>query len=95
MNLCTDSDCSYQLANKLSERLDEMAKDLGSMIDEINDASSTLSQNSKADDPVSIRISMDYRRQILLTTYISSHKSSEFLTAILLNYSRLTKVPPR
>lgn len=46
--------CSYQLANKLSERLDEMGKDLGNMIEEINDASSTLSKTGKADDPVSI-----------------------------------------
>ena len=43
---------SYQLANKLSERLDEMGKDLSNMIEEINDASSTLSKHSKADDPV-------------------------------------------
>ncbi|KAL6714081.1 FG-nucleoporin nsp1 [Lecanora helva] len=44
---------TYQLAAKLSERLDEMGKDLGSMIEEINDASSTLSKNNKADDPLS------------------------------------------
>jgi nuclear pore complex protein Nup62 len=43
---------SYQLASKLQERLDEMGKDLTSMIEEINDASSTLSKNNNADDPV-------------------------------------------
>lgn len=43
----------YKLAEKLSDRLDEMGKDLGSMIEEINDASSSLNKNSKADDPVS------------------------------------------
>jgi nuclear pore complex protein Nup62 len=43
----------YNLAEKLSDRLDEMGKDLGSMIEEINDASSSLNKNSKADDPVS------------------------------------------
>ncbi|KAK4692153.1 nuclear pore complex protein Nup62, partial [Lecanoromycetidae sp. Uapishka_2] len=43
---------TYQLANKLSERLDDMGKDLGNMIEEINDASSTLSKHSKADDPL-------------------------------------------
>jgi len=43
----------HNLAEKLSDRLDEMGKDLGSMIEEINDASSSLNKNSKADDPVS------------------------------------------
>lgn len=42
----------YQLAGKLSEKLDEMGKDLTSMITEINDASSNLGRN-KQDDPVS------------------------------------------
>ena len=45
---------SYQIASKLSERLDEMGKDLTSMIEEINDASSTLSKTGKVDDPVSL-----------------------------------------
>ena len=45
---------SYQVASKLSERLDEMGKDLSTMIEEINDASSTLSKTGKADDPVSL-----------------------------------------
>lgn len=31
-----------------------MGKDLGTMIEEINDASSNLSNNGKADDPVSL-----------------------------------------
>ena len=43
---------SYKLAEKLSDRLEEMGKDLAGMIDEINATSSTLSKN-KADDPVS------------------------------------------
>ena len=47
-----NEDHSYQLAYKLSDRLDEMGKDLTSMIEEINDASSTLSKNVKTDDPV-------------------------------------------
>ncbi len=46
----------YNLAAKLSDRLDEMGKDLGSMIDEINDASSALNKNNKADDPVSFLV---------------------------------------
>ncbi|EED16557.1 nucleoporin Nsp1, putative [Talaromyces stipitatus ATCC 10500] len=45
---------TYKLAEKLSERLDEMGKDLGSMIEEINSASSTLSKTNKTDEPVSI-----------------------------------------
>ena len=44
---------SYQLAEKLSSRLDEMHKDLGSMVEEINDASSALNKTGKPDDPVS------------------------------------------
>ena len=43
----------YKLAEKLSERLDEMGKDLTSMIEEVNGASATLSKTSKADEPVS------------------------------------------
>ena len=31
-----------------------MGKDLSGMIEEINDASSTLSKNNKTDDPVSV-----------------------------------------
>ncbi|KAL8903270.1 MAG: hypothetical protein Q9207_004039 [Kuettlingeria erythrocarpa] len=44
---------TYQLAEKLSTRLDEMGKDLGSMIEEINDASSSLNKNARPDDPLS------------------------------------------
>lgn len=44
---------TYKLAEKLSERLDEMGKDLSSMIEEVNGASATLSKTSKADEPVS------------------------------------------
>ena len=45
---------SYQIASKLSERLDEMGKDLTTMIEEINDASSNLSKTGRPDDPVSV-----------------------------------------
>lgn len=44
--------CRYKLAEKLSDRLNDMGKDLTSMIEEINDASARLSKSSKADDPV-------------------------------------------
>lgn len=42
----------YKLAEKLSDRLDDMGKDLGSMIAEINSTSTTLSKTTKADEPV-------------------------------------------
>lgn len=46
---------TYKLAEKLTDRLDEMGKDLGKMIKEINDMSNGLSKGSKPDDPVSSR----------------------------------------
>jgi len=44
---------TYKLAEKLTDRLNEMGKDLTSMIENINDASSNLSKNNKSDDPLS------------------------------------------
>ena len=44
----------YNLAEKVNGRLEEMGKDLSSMIEEINDASSSLNKNNKPDDPVSL-----------------------------------------
>lgn len=43
---------TYKLAEKLTDRLDDMGKDLSKMIKEINDMSSTVSKGSKPDDPV-------------------------------------------
>jgi nuclear pore complex protein Nup62 len=43
---------SYKLAERLSEQLNEMGKDLTSMIEEVNGASATLSKTNKADEPV-------------------------------------------
>jgi nuclear pore complex protein Nup62 len=43
---------TYKLAEKLTDRLEEMGKDLTKMIKEINDMSSTLSKGNKPDDPV-------------------------------------------
>jgi nuclear pore complex protein Nup62 len=43
---------TYKLAEKLTDRLDDMGKDLTKMIKEINDMSGTLSKGSKPDDPV-------------------------------------------
>lgn len=45
---------TYKLAEKLTDRLDEMGKGLTSMIEAINEASTTLSKTGKQDDPVSI-----------------------------------------
>lgn len=44
---------TYKLAEKTTERLDEMARDLTKMIKEINDISGTISKGSKPDDPLS------------------------------------------
>lgn len=44
---------TYKLAEKLTDKLDDMGKNLGSMIEAINEASTTLSKTSKADDPLS------------------------------------------
>jgi nuclear pore complex protein Nup62 len=44
---------TYKLAEKLSERLDEMGKDLSTMVEEVNSASATLSKTNKADEPIS------------------------------------------
>nr|7TBI_M1 Chain M1, Nsp1 [Saccharomyces cerevisiae]7TBI_M2 Chain M2, Nsp1 [Saccharomyces cerevisiae]7TBI_M3 Chain M3, Nsp1 [Saccharomyces cerevisiae]7TBI_M4 Chain M4, Nsp1 [Saccharomyces cerevisiae]7TBJ_M1 Chain M1, NUP62 [Homo sapiens]7TBJ_M2 Chain M2, NUP62 [Homo sapiens]7TBJ_M3 Chain M3, NUP62 [Homo sapiens]7TBJ_M4 Chain M4, NUP62 [Homo sapiens]7TBK_M1 Chain M1, NUP62 [Homo sapiens]7TBK_M2 Chain M2, NUP62 [Homo sapiens]7TBK_M3 Chain M3, NUP62 [Homo sapiens]7TBK_M4 Chain M4, NUP62 [Homo sapie len=43
---------TYKLAEKLTDQLDEMGKDLAKMIKEINDMSNTLSKGSKPDDPL-------------------------------------------
>jgi len=45
---------TYKLAEKLTDRLGEMGKNITSMIESINEASSNLNKSSKADDPVSL-----------------------------------------
>ncbi|KAI1383299.1 Nsp1-like C-terminal region-domain-containing protein [Hypoxylon trugodes] len=44
---------TYKLAEKITEKLDDMGRDLTKMIKEINDISGTLSKGSKPDDPLS------------------------------------------
>lgn len=44
---------TYKVAENLTDRLDEMGKDLGKMITEINDISGSLSKGNKPDDPLS------------------------------------------
>jgi hypothetical protein len=57
MDQLTISTRRYKLAEKLSERLDEMGKDLTSMIEEVNGASATISKTNRADEPVSFPLS--------------------------------------
>ena len=45
---------TYKLAERLAERLDDMGRDLESMVEEVNAANASLSKNGKADEPVSI-----------------------------------------
>lgn len=54
---------TYKLAEKLSEKLDGMEKDLSGMVDEINAANASLSKNGKADEPVS-----SYHYLLIFTT---------------------------
>ncbi|TAQ83227.1 hypothetical protein B7494_g8450 [Chlorociboria aeruginascens] len=44
---------TYKMAEKVSDRLDEMGKELTTMIDAMNEATATLSKTSKSDDPLS------------------------------------------
>lgn len=44
---------TYKMAERLAERLEDMGRDLGGMIQETNAANAGLGQNLKADEPVS------------------------------------------
>lgn len=44
---------TYKVAEKLTDKLEEMGRDLSKMIKEINDISGTLSKGNKPDDPLS------------------------------------------
>jgi nuclear pore complex protein Nup62 len=44
---------TYKLAERLSERLDEMGVDLESMVEEVNATNAGLNRTGKADEPVS------------------------------------------
>jgi nuclear pore complex protein Nup62 len=75
----------YKLAEKLAERLDDMGKDLTSMIQEINTASSSLSKAGKPDDPVSFGARMGIGLHNL-TSY-SYNRSSRSSMGICLSCS--------
>ena len=89
----TDGGSSYKLAEKLSDKLDEMGKDLKSMIEQINDASSTLSKTSKIDDPVSPDPYCYFIVAMSADHLCSSHKSSRSSTVIFHLSSGLTRMP--
>lgn len=63
---------TYRLAEKLTDRLEDMGKNLSSMIDAINEASSTLTKTSKADDPVSVVIFQDIMAMLIYSSYHTS-----------------------
>lgn len=48
---------TYKLAERLSERIDDIGRDLSSMVDEVNAANASLSRNGKGDEPVSLHSS--------------------------------------
>lgn len=79
---------TYKLAEKLSERLDEMGKDLSSMIEEVNGASATLSKTSKADEPVSSTLFISENR---ILTETRSPKSCAFSTRTSRSFSSSTR----
>lgn len=63
---------TYKLAEKLTDRLDEMGKNLTSMIEAINDASATLNKSSKSDDPVS-QPSQSHRYTLTNSCTVNAH----------------------
>lgn len=67
-----------------------MGKDLTSMIEEINDTSSSLNKNNKPDDPVSLQL--DLKLRVEADSLSSSLKSFAFSTVISLSFSKSTKV---
>ena len=79
----------YDLAEKVNSRLDEMGKDLSSMIEEINDSSSILNKNNKPDDPV-IQCSAFTCRVLTVGLAFSSRQNSQFTSlSASTNRSRL------
>lgn len=59
---------TYKLAENVTDRLDEMGKDLGKMISEINDISGSLNKGNKPDDPVSAFQVMTFKSLKLMLT---------------------------
>lgn len=47
-----DRERTYKLAEKLGEQLEDMGRNLESMVEEVNAANASLSKHTKADEPV-------------------------------------------
>lgn len=84
---------SYKLAEKLSERLDEMGKDLTSMIEEVNGVSSTLTKTNKADEPVCLELDHLIFGTFSLTLLYRSRRLSAFSTRTCPSCRSSTKGP--
>ena len=85
----------YKLAEKLSDRLNELNRDLTEMIDEINGVSRTLSKSNKPDDPVNLTLPFSVYFIFPETNLyiLSSPKSSASSIRILANSRPLTLAP--
>lgn len=61
---------TYKLAERLGERLEDMGRDLASMVEEINAANAGLSKTTKADEPVSGKTTLHvpYPSHLLILT---------------------------
>jgi nuclear pore complex protein Nup62 len=64
---------TFKLAERLGERLEDMSRDLESMIEEINGANASLNKTSKADEPVNISNSIPTSNQPFSNTCNTDH----------------------
>jgi len=60
----------YNTAERVSERLTDMSKDLTTMIEEINDVSSAISKTGNADDPVRLA-ALCFERLLIIRLQLS------------------------
>jgi nuclear pore complex protein Nup62 len=58
---------TFKLAERLGERLEDMSRDLETMIEEVNGANASLNKNSKPDEPVIIH----FRPRIRISTSLT------------------------
>lgn len=63
---------TYKLAEKLTDRLDDMGKDLTKMIKEINDMSGALGKGSKPDDPVRFPLPLSHKNDKIAVWWVMS-----------------------
>jgi nuclear pore complex protein Nup62 len=85
---------TYKLAEKLEEKLNEMDKDLSSMVEEVNAANASLSRNGQGDEPVSRSVA----EILLLPTnprHARSRRLSRSSTLTWCSSRLLTKAPRR